>query len=157
MNLSEYAKSLERKAQEKVWMPTQIHEDGTIDNATQVYVKVRGAEKGESNFKKMQKPTRHGHKEGCDLGTYVMNMHIEYEPVQTEKGDLKNSIADGARIIRYGRYVPRKNLTPQDRIFAEAAKRAAEIVTSNNFVSTKTNSTAQPTSTEAESKRIFVA
>ena len=155
-SLSDYAKSLERKAQEKVWMPAQIHEDGTIDNATQVYVKVRGADKGEGNFKKMQRPTKHGYKEGCDLGTYVMNMHVEYEPVQTEKGDLKNSIADGARIIRYGRYVPRSRLSPQDRIFAEAAKRAAEIVTSPDFKGT--NSTAQPqTSTEAESKRIFVA
>lgn len=151
-----YADKLQRLANEKVWMPAQVHDDGMIENATQAYVRVRGADKGECNFKKMQKPTKHGHADGCDLGTYVMNMHVEYDLLKAEKGAVKTEIALDARVLRYGRYVPRKRLTPQDRIFAEAAKRATEIISDPNFKGNN-NSTAQPTSTEAESKRIFVA
>ena len=156
MTPQEYAKQLERLANQKVWMPAQIHDDGTISNAKQVYVKVTGAEKGESNFKKMQKPTKHGYKSGCDLGTYVMNIHVKYEDVTPLAGDQKNTIVDGARLVRLGGYVKRSKLTPQNRIFDEAARRAAEIISNPSFIGNK-NSTAQTTSTEAESKRIFVA
>ena len=156
MTTSDYTAELERLANEKVWMPAQVHNDGTIENATQAYVRVRGADKGECNFKKMQKPTKHGHAEGCDLGTYVMNMHVEYDMIKAEKGAIKTEIALDARVLRYGRYVPRQRLTPQDRIFAEAARRATEIISDPNFKGNQ-NSTAQITSAEAESKRNFVA
>lgn len=154
---SDYTKKLERLADEKVWVPAKVHEDGTIENAMQAYVHVRGADKGESNFKKQQKPTKHGHAEGCDLGTYVMNMHVEYDPVMPEAGAVKAEIAIDARVLRYGRYIPRRRLSPQDRIFDEAAKNAARILESKNFINGNKNSTAQPTSAEAESKRIFAA
>lgn len=157
MTTVDYVSKLEKLANEKVWVPAKINSDGTIENAKQVYVRVTGAEKGESNFKKSQRPTKHGYKEGCDLGTYVMNMHVRYEDISPLEGDKKNTIVDGARLVRLGGYVKRSKLTPQDRIFAEAARRATEIISDPNFKGKQTNSTAQPTSAEAESKRIFVA
>lgn len=149
MNPADYAKTLERKANDKVWMPAKIHMDGTISNAKQVYVRVTGAEKGESNFKKSQRPTKHGYREGCDRGTYVMNIHVKYEDVTPMAGDQKNTIVDGARLVRLGGYVKRSRLTPQDRIFAEAAKLAIDVLQSK--------ATAQSTITEAEPKRTFAA
>jgi hypothetical protein len=138
----DYIKSLERLADETVWVPAKVHEDGTIENAMQAYVRIKGAYKGEGNFKKQQKPTKHGYSDGCDLGTYVMNMHVEYDPVMPEKGATKAEIALDAKVLRYGRYIKRSRLTPQDRIFAQAAKYAALILS--------TKATAQPTSAEAE-------
>lgn len=124
----EYQKQLERLANETVWVPAKVHEDGTIENAMQAYVHVKGAYKGESNFKKQQRPTKHGYSDGCDLGTYVMNMHVEYDPVMPETGAIKAEIALDAKVLRYGRYIKRSKLTPQDRIFAEAAKKASLIL-----------------------------
>lgn len=155
-NSSQYVKKLESLANESVWLPAKINEDGTIENAWQAYVKVSGAEKGEGNFKKMQRPTKHGYKDHCDLGTYVMNMHVKYEPVQAQVGEKANALVDGARLVRLGQYVKRSKLNPQDRIFAEAARNAARIL-EEKAKEKKNNSTAQSNSAEAESERIFVA
>lgn len=156
-NSSQYVKKLESLANESVWLPAKINSDGTIENAWQAVVEVTGAEKGESNFKKMQKPTKHGYKDHCDLGTYVMNMHRKYLPVQELAGDSRNQIndAEGVRFVRLGQYVKRSKLNPQDRIFAQAAREAVRILEEKEKA--KKNSTAQSNSAEAESERIFVA
>lgn len=154
-----YVKWLKQQTNEKVWLPARINPDGTIDNVTQAHVRIMGAKKGESNFKKSQKPTKHGYKKGCDLGTYVMNLHPEYEIVKTNEIDID------AKVLRYGKTVKRRYLTPQDRIFAQAAERAAEILTNSRpdiFLNkgngrgnaqAQTNSAACQKSTKAESTR----
>lgn len=109
-------------ASKSQYEPPSVVCTGKVGNVVQAHVRTTGAESGESNFKKQQKPTKHGYKQGCDLGTYVMNMHTEVTILDTQEID------PDARIMRYGKWVKKSRLSPQDRIFAEAAKKASLIL-----------------------------
>jgi hypothetical protein len=112
-----------------VFVPAQVNPDGTIDNAVQAYVRVKGARSGECNFKKSQRPARKGtFSEGCDRGTFVQNLHPEYTILRTREIDID------AKILRYGTRLAVKRLAARhtaagwDQIAAIAAERAAEIL-----------------------------
>lgn len=118
---------------------------------------------GQHNVKRQRDPRAI---EETILGTKLMNQNPRVEIEGEEKTNAytgktyvqpTKEIVQDAKPLRYGKWIKKSTLapTPQNRIFEQAAKKAAEVLKSKQFLNS--NSTAQPTSTEAESMRNFVA
>lgn len=176
-NNEKYVKKLEQMANEKVWMPAKITEGGTVENILQGTAVSQGPErghwsyksngerawfKGQRNYIRQMDPRTLEHVNESKVMNKNFKMEIEGEektnPITGKKYvEATKEIVPDAKIVRYGKWVKRERLTPQDRIFAEAVRKYKEVISSPNFIgnNNKTNSTAQPTSTEAESKQTF--
>src|SRR2546422_10128181 len=96
--MNSYEESLMKIANQRIWMPAVVKENGEVENITQAYVKTKGAYKGETNYKTRKRPTKYG-KYHVETGTFVANKHTEVTVLKTKELDVD------ARILKLGRNV----------------------------------------------------
>lgn len=148
----DFSNLLGNSERKQVWLPAQIHADGTLENILQGTVVNDGPQKGhwavingkrkwiegQHNYNRQRNPRN---PDEAVIGTKVMNTNPR---IQIESGldeDGKSYLVDNARIIRLGRTVTRHE-TFFDKGFDDSLKRARRIVNAANEVKAKVGASA---------------